>query len=103
MSTGIAHTDVRMRLWAGAFALLLVLIAFAGSAGTARADVYDPSDWAPSIWSDKDDYGPGELVTLTGAQWVPGESVNIVVNDDAGNTWRRDVDVTADELGRIED
>src|SRR5919107_803530 len=39
---------------------------------------------APTIQSDKADYAPGELVTLTGSGWQPGESVNIVVNDDAG-------------------
>jgi hypothetical protein len=36
----------------------------------------------PSIRSDKDDYAPGELVTLTGSGWQPNESVHIEVNDD---------------------
>jgi hypothetical protein len=58
---------------------------------------------APTIQSDKTDYTPGELVTLTGANWQPGEKVNIVVNDDAGQTWTRNVDVYADQSGNITD
>ncbi len=58
---------------------------------------------APTIQSDKADYAPGELVTLTGSNWQPGESVNINVNDDAGQTWSRNVDVTADASGNISD
>ena len=58
---------------------------------------------APTIQSDKDDYAPGELVTLTGGNWQPGESIHIYVNDDDGQTWSRDVDVTADQSGNITD
>src|SRR3990170_2194508 len=35
----------------------------------------------PTIQSDKADYAPGETVTLTGANWAPGELVLIFVND----------------------
>jgi YDG domain/Bacterial Ig-like domain (group 3) len=58
---------------------------------------------APTIASDKADYAPGELVTLTGANWAASETVTIDVNDDAGKTWRRTVDVVADEAGAIID
>jgi len=57
----------------------------------------------PTISSDKADYPPGGTVVLTGSNWQPGESVNIFVNDDAGKTWSRSVDVTADENGNIRD
>jgi VCBS repeat-containing protein len=57
----------------------------------------------PTIQSDKTEYAPGQLVTLTGSGWQPGESVNIVVNDDQGKTWNRNVDVTADASGNISD
>ena len=57
----------------------------------------------PTITSDKDDYAPGELVTLTGTNWQPGENVKIDVNDDEGQTWRRTVNVVADAAGRITD
>ena len=58
---------------------------------------------APTITSDKDDYPPGGEVILTGTNWQPGEQVHIRVNDDAGETWRRDVDVVSDEDGAIRD
>ena len=58
---------------------------------------------APTISSDKPDYAPGELVTVTGSRWAPGELVHIRVNDNQGETWRRDVDVIAGTDGRIAD
>jgi CarboxypepD_reg-like domain/PKD domain len=58
---------------------------------------------APTIQSDKGDYRPGELVTLTGSGWQPGESVRIVVNDTFGATWQHTADVTADDSGNITD
>jgi hypothetical protein len=57
----------------------------------------------PTISSDQADYPPGGTVVLTGSNWQPGESVHINVNDEAGRTWSRDVDVTADENGDIRD
>jgi hypothetical protein len=49
----------------------------------------------PTLVSDKDDYMPGETVTLTGENWAPAEVVHIVVNDDQGQSWSRSVDVAA--------
>jgi hypothetical protein len=84
------------------FALFaLVLLTALAVASSSKAAVESPPP--PSVWSDKADYAPGELVTLSGANWAPGEAVHIRVNDDAGETWRRDVDVTADESGAISD
>ncbi len=57
----------------------------------------------PSIASDKADYAPGELVTLTGSGWQPGEEVHIYVNDDWGSTWTHDAYVLADAQGQITD
>jgi len=79
-------------------ALLLAIPAVA-----ALAQDTATSTAAPTIQSDKDDYAPGELVTLTGSNWQPGESVNVVVNDEEGQTWSRNVDVTADASGNITD
>jgi hypothetical protein len=62
-----------------------------------------PSPSAPSIQSDLDDYPPGGLVTLTGADWQPGESVHISVNDDWGSSWSRSVDVVAGSDGNFAD
>src|SRR5215204_2820349 len=58
---------------------------------------------SPTIQSDKADYSPGELVTLSGSGWQAGESVHIVVNDDEGQTWSHTADVTADGSGSISD
>jgi hypothetical protein len=81
------------------FALvLLTALAFASS---SKAAVESPPP--PTVWSDKADYAPGELVTLSGANWAPGEAVHIRVNDDAGQTWSRDVDVVAADDGTISD
>src|SRR3954471_4138080 len=87
----------------GAIITLLALLMLAGVAGSAKADAPAFSGFSPSIWSDKADYAPGETVRLDGSQWQPGESVHIRVNDDAGSTWSRDVDVTADGTGAIAD
>jgi len=53
----------------------------------------------PTISSDKDDYNPGNTVTLTGHNWAPDESVHVSVNDDIGQTWSFSTDVTADANG----
>ncbi len=44
----------------------------------------------PTITSDQADYPPGATVTLTGANWMPGETVQIVVDDAIGKTWQWD-------------
>jgi len=87
---------------ATAFALFaLVLLTALAVASSSKAAVESPPP--PSVWSDKADYAPGETVTLSGANWAPGEAVHIRVNDDAGQTWSRDVDVTAADDGTISD
>ena len=58
---------------------------------------------SPTISSDKADYAPGELVTLSGSNWAAGESVHIYVNDELGSSWSRNVDVIADDSGNIID
>jgi hypothetical protein len=78
-----------------------MLLAFAGVAFAQDSTVSTPA--APTIQSDLPDYAPGQLVTLTGGGWQPGESVNINVNDDAGQTWNRNVNVIADLSGNISD
>jgi len=62
-----------------------------------------PAPLGPTIQSDKEDYPPADTVILTGSGWQPGETVNINVNDDEGQTWNRNVDVIADENGGVRD
>ena len=78
---------------------LLFLVAFSGPASASPL----PGEPPASVGSDKADYAPGSVVTLAGANWQPGESVHIYVNDDQGMTWTRDADVTAAADGTIED
>jgi hypothetical protein len=86
------------------FMMLGLLLAVPAVAFGLEADpTGTTSAAAPTIQSDKADYAPGELVTLTGSNWQPGESVHINVNDDQGQTWSRNVDVTADASGNISD
>src|SRR4051812_19499310 len=87
----------------GAIVTLLALLLLAGAAGSAKADVPTADAFAPSVWSDKADYGPGETVQLSGSNWQADESVPLRGNDDPGSTWSRDVDVTADQYGAISD
>ena len=94
--TGVGHAWARRVL-----VFLAVVLSVAGTAASAGAAVETPPP--PSIWSDQADYAPGGTVTLAGQGWVPGETVRIVVNDDAGQTWRRDVEVTADGDGTLSD
>jgi hypothetical protein len=56
----------------------------------------------PAIWTSKDDYVPAELVDLTSSGWLPGEYVNLFVNDDAGKSWNHSAAVQADEFGAFE-
>ena len=56
-----------------------------------------------TISSDQSDYPPGGMVRLTGENWPAGESVHLFVNDDAGSTWSRSVDVVAGAAGQISD
>src|SRR5918998_1894207 len=71
--------------------LSLLLMAFAAVVSIAALAtglaVKADAQAAPTIRSDKDDYRPGELVTLTGSGWQAGESVDIFVNDDQTMTW----------------
>ncbi len=73
------------------------------TAATSFSDAFAAPAAAPTIISDKADYTPGETVTLSGSNWRPGESVQIVVNDTEGQTWSRNVDVTATADGSIRD
>ena len=96
---------MRTRLIRGKFTLLFMILGLllaVPAIAFAQDSTGGPSP-APTIQSDLPDYEPGGLVTLTGGGWQPGEAVNIVVNDDAGQTWNRNVNVTADASGNIID
>ena len=80
---------------------LVALFGLAGNAGAATRSGGTGTD--PWVASELPDYSPGDTVSLIGGSWQPGESVHVVVNDDAGQTWSRTVDLTADANGGIGD
>ncbi len=72
----------------------------------APAEVAPVYPSSPTIVSDKLDYPPGGLVTLTGAGWYDGPDaapVHIFVNDDDFQSWSRTVDVPVAPGGTITD
>ncbi|HMD10873.1 MAG TPA: YDG domain-containing protein, partial [Marmoricola sp.] len=80
---------------------LVALFGLAGNAGAATRSGGTGTD--PWVATELPDYSPGDTVSLIGGSWQPGESVHVVVNDDAGQTWSRAVDLTADANGDIAD
>src|SRR5215211_2248160 len=85
-------------------AILAALLALPGGAWASDLDSNPTEPFGtPTIQSDKADYLPGETVIITGDNWLPGEHVHIKVNDDVGQTWIRESDVSADESGSVRD
>jgi hypothetical protein len=61
---------------------------------------------SPWIVTDLDDYPPGGLVTLTGSNWVAGQVIEILVEDDGladaeQGPWSHVTTVTADDEGNF--
>src|SRR6266508_4108794 len=83
------------------FKLLDMLVIFMMIFASPMSALAAPSPTGATIASDLPDYNPGATVTLTGAGWAAGESVDITVNDDAGQTWalNSDPDPVADGSG----
>ena len=70
---------------------------------TAAEASTEVSTTEPTIRSERTDYAPGDLVVLTGENWQGDATVRVVVNDDAGQTWGRDVIVDVATNGTIGD
>src|SRR5436309_3238387 len=54
---------------------------------------------AARIWTDKDDYLPGDNVILSGSGWKPNENVYLYAVDDTTDAWTYGSTVTADANG----
>ncbi|MEW5975999.1 MAG: kelch repeat-containing protein [Acidobacteriota bacterium] len=56
-----------------------------------------------TVRTDKDDYAPGEIVTITGSGWQPGETVSLVLHevDNPAPHEDRTLTAVADAYGRI--
>jgi hypothetical protein len=81
----------------------LFCAAFLAVTGSASALVPSAGAGGPFIQSDQADYEPGSTVTLTGGNWVAGDTIHILVDDATGHTWQHNADVTADSSGDIKD
>ena len=55
------------------------------------------------IATDKDDYAPGERVTITGTAWAAGEPVHLTLVEDPVQDGTHEWDVTASESGTFTD
>ncbi|HET6203208.1 MAG TPA: MBG domain-containing protein [Planctomycetota bacterium] len=100
--------------WSGALAPTLSLAsARSGGAGCALADDglllvaggsgLDTAELYPfaTIRTDADDYAPGDIVTITGAGWQPGEVVTLVLQEvPTTHPWRV-LSATADSTGNL--
>ena len=60
-----------------------------------RAALFNPA----RIWTDKDDYVPGEDVILSGSGWKANENVYLYAVDDTTAAWTYGTTVTADASG----
>lgn len=68
-----------------------------GGGGDSSAEYYGYA----TVKTDKDDYAPGETVTITGSGWQPGETVQLKISEDADTHYDFLYQATADEQGNI--
>ena len=71
--------------------------AFAAAGGSPDAEVYRFA----TIKTDKDDYAPGELATITGSGWQPNEEVTLLFQEDPAVHDDYVLKVNADGNGNI--
>jgi hypothetical protein len=98
--TGATMASKRIHMTWGKALFLICSFAFFVLAGSASA-MRETASATPTVVTDKADYSPGSAVTLTGANWGADEAVHINVNDDVGQAWRLDADVTASAEGNF--
>src|SRR5665647_3812245 len=72
------------------FIMFLIMIFFVSSQAAFAEDL------APNVTSNKPDYIPGEIVTLSGSGWEGDASVKLSVDDasDAAGSWKLVEDIT---------
>jgi len=71
--------------------------AFVAAGGSPDAEVYRFA----TIKTDKDDYAPGELATITGSGWQPNEEVTLLFQEDPAVHDDYVLKVTANSAGNI--
>ena len=69
----------------------------AGGSGWPSSELYGFA----TVKTDKDDYEPGQVVTITGTGWLPGETVSLRLNEDPHVCNPRILTSVADDNGNI--
>ena len=87
----------RARTGAIAGALRPYDLAFVAGGGPTTGEFYGYA----TVKTDKDDYQPGEIVTISGSGWQPGETVTLRVSEDADTHYDWNLTAVADEQGNI--
>jgi hypothetical protein len=92
---------------------IATFLALAGCGESANRTPTSPSLTSPSfavsgtegaiIATDKDDYAPGEVVTITGSGWAAGETVHLTLTEDPVKDGAHEWDVVADADGKFTD
>jgi hypothetical protein len=84
------------------------VVEISGGDAAGTTEFYDPvtntfgdDPAGPSIVTDRNDYAPGEMVTFTGARWVPGELVTIKLREVPAIHGELVLSAFADENGTI--
>ena len=72
-------------------------VAFVGGGGSTTSEYYGYA----TVKTDKDDYQPGEIVTITGSGWQPGETVTLKVSEDADTHFDWNLIALADAQGNF--
>ena len=91
---------------AGEFSVTATAVSGTASASftaTAPTPPSPPTAGTPTLDSDEEEYAPGATVTLGGADWQPGDTVHLSVDDDADDAWDHAADVNVAADGTITD
>jgi hypothetical protein len=68
-----------------------------GGGGPPTAEYYGFA----TVKTDKDDYAPGETVTITGSGWGHGQRVQLLISEDADSHYDFPYEAVADDNGNI--
>ena len=75
----VANPMSQARTGAAGGALPYHNLAFVGGGGSTSGEYFGYA----TVKTDRDDYWPGETVTITGSGWQPGETVTLKISEDA--------------------
>ncbi len=73
-------------------AVAIILLALGLLAPGALADDPPGGPPTPTVSTDKSTYLPGDTVSISGGNWIVGETVHLHVADEGGHGWSRDLD-----------